>query len=71
MGITTYAGDTLDTEVERFNGKSGLFEERHNEASKAAIHVQTNAMLFRESSEGYDVVHASIWEVYGRPYYLW
>ena len=45
------------------DGESGLFKERHYEASEAAIDVQANLVLGSELSECDDVVLVAVREV--------
>lgn len=49
MCITADRSDALKPEIEGINQKSCPFKEWHNEAAQAAINMQTNLVLLRQS----------------------
>ena len=64
MSVAAYAGHALHPEVEGLDGEPGLFKEWHDEASEAAVDVQTNLVLGSELSERDDIILVAVREVY-------
>ena len=62
--VAANRSDALDTEVEWLDGETCRLEEGHNEASEAAVDVQTNLVLGSELSERDNVVLVAVREVY-------
>lgn len=64
MRVTTDSCYSRQTKVEQIWSRvPSLLEERHNEASKTAIYVQTNLVFLRQFGKTWDIIHAPVWEV--------
>lgn len=70
MSVAANAGYTLDSEVERLDREASFFQERHDEAAQAAIHMQTNFVLSGKFSESDNVVLVPVREVDSRAHDL-
>ncbi len=70
MGVATDAGDTLDSEVEWLHGEASLFQEWHDKAAQATVHMQTNFVLGGKFSESDNVVLVSVREIDSRAHDL-
>lgn len=70
VSVATNAGHTLDPEVERLDREASLFQERHDEAAEAAIHMQAYFVLGGKFSEGDNVVLVPVREVDSRAHNL-
>ena len=62
MCVATYAGDTLEGEVERGGSKSSTREERYQKRAKARVDVEWEPLPEGKARQGGYVVNNTVWK---------
>lgn len=60
MGITTDCCDAFHSKIERLSRKTGLLQERHNEAPETAVYMKANIIFFGEPSKTNDIILTAV-----------
>jgi len=63
VGIATDCRNAFHSKIEWLRRKPGLLQERHNEASETAVHMEANVVSLGKPSKTGDIVLTAIWEV--------